>query len=269
MSKMWPMNKLFKGRGKDNKNTELAKVIDLVAYGDSPQARQALYEVFVRSKLIVPISGELTARQPAIIEDSEGHPILPTFTDMDAFSAALRKWKPGNSNNALFDGANLFSFVLSNSLYGLVINPASSVGVEITRREMTIVAEHGTVIERGEGFSTPIVIAQNANRQVRAASKEPSVQFITSLREGMKRHSLISAGYLGEILWGEGTPHPIVGIRFTHMPDEHSIREVVEDLSKAVHPVLADNEYVDFVILQNDETSHNLQESGLLIYQST
>ena len=53
----------------------------------------------------------------------------------------------------------------------------------------------------------------------------------------------------------------------SHMPSEDMIKGIIEELAKAVQPLLARDEYIDFKVLTTDETSKTLQESGIVIFK--
>lgn len=259
-------------------NPTLSDALQGVVRNDSPQSRQILYEAFNRSEVIVPVEDPqdgITAGHPEvpkepntslhfmIASDGKGHVGLPVFTNVEA----LRTWQPTTPHYVVLLGADLLALALEKRLDAIVINPSSAEQVLLTRRELMILAENGTLIEDNQTNVARMVIAPDTYSRVKLLSRKSAEQLATRLRASMGQHPQVLAGYLAEVSWERGEPHPIVGIRFSPTADEHTIKSIIESLAEAVKPELANDEYLDFIVIDDNDSSRSIQASGILIFE--
>jgi hypothetical protein len=251
-------------------NPELIDAMAGVAHNDNGQTRRALYEALVNSTLLVPTAAQGEDPQPGwhsleedtqlqfiVLTNPQGQTALPVFTDEEA----LRLWQPEGAPYVAFHAHDLFALALQNNADALVVNVAGPTGGEITRHELSVLAQ-GTLPDP-DGSMT---IDQDTQVLIGAPS-DPPQQLLDSLREGMAAHPEISAGYLTIMAIGAGEPHFVAGVRFSREPTEEAIGGIMRDLSDTVRSVLAPDQYLDFVVVDDSDFGKAVESSGIAVFR--
>src|SRR4051812_24792927 len=132
-------------------NPELLDAVSVVAHDDNPETRRALYNALLNSTLLAPTrdepgneaaSGWTTAQQDAgiplvTLRNPQGQIAVPVFTD----EGALNAWRPEGGPYIGFRGRDFFKIAQQNNTEAILLNPAGPAGGEITRREITALAQ--------------------------------------------------------------------------------------------------------------------------------
>lgn len=251
-------------------NPELIDAMAGVAHNDNGQTRRVLYEALMNSTLLVPTSGEGdddpqpgwhelaedTQLQFVVLTNPQGQTALPVFTDEEA----LRLWQPEGTPYVAFPAPDLFGMALQNNADALVVNVAGPTGGEITRHELSVLAQ-GTLPDP-DGSMT---IDEDTQVLIGAPSDQPK-ELVDSLHDAMVGHPEISAGYLTIMAIGAGEPHFVVGVRFSQVPPEEAISGIMRDLSDAVRPALEPDQYLDFVVVDDSDFGKAVESSGIAVF---
>jgi hypothetical protein len=191
-----------------------------------------------------------------VLTNPQGQTALPVFTDEEA----VRLWQPEGAPYVAFHAPDLFQLALQNNADALVVNVAGPTGGEITRHELSVLAQ-GTLPD-ADGSMT----IDEDTQVLIGAPTDPPQELISALSAGMGAHSEIESGYLTVMAIGAGEPHLVAGVRFSQIPPEEHIGVIMRDLSDAVRPVLAPDQYLDFVVVDDTDFGRAVEASGIAVF---
>lgn len=238
-------------------NLELLRAMENIAKKDSPENRQALYAALTASELIVPIAkplpgGNKTGLQQLIgtadvefvvAQNQQGQNAFFAFTD----EAALKLWKSECAfiaTNAL----DLFAMALEMNMASIILNVAGPTARgEVMRWEFQALATGG-----GQVGTTVITPPPDAPVKFIPLNKKPADKFMSGLKDALASHPEIAAGYLMQAQIGDAAPHLVAGVQFTKGFAEDVMRHVINDLGDKLSTVLAEGEFIDFIVIDNE-----------------
>lgn len=128
-----PSFRLRLGSVDQTENPALISAIRKLSKRRDSAARQAMYRQMVRATFLLPTTAEGGPRE---MGELMGFPVYGVFTD----AAALRAWDPRVTDYERLHGRRLFPMMAKTGLGSLLINPKGSVGGELYRNEVEMLA---------------------------------------------------------------------------------------------------------------------------------
>lgn len=244
-------------------NPELLNAMETIAKQDSPEHRRALYDAILNSQLLVPINKPLgnpnkTGLQPVIgttdvefivVTNKQDQTALLAFTD----EQAVKAWKPADSNYIASNAPDLLQMALEMNVAAIVLNVAGpNTRGELMRWEIQSLAAGvlpDTTTQVGTSVITP---PPDAEVKFIPLTNKPSDKFMNGLKATFASRPEVAAGYLMQAKIDQAEPHLVAGVLFSKKMDEDTIRRVMDDLGDKVSAFLSQDEFIDFIILDNE-----------------
>jgi hypothetical protein len=242
-------------------NQSLIKAIMKVSMQDTPQTRQALYEVLSKSTFLVPTAAhpqslqtgnqilqQDTPVQLVTTQNAQGKPSFLVFTD----EKSLLTWKPQGSAYVAMEASNFFPIALENNVASILVNPAGPIGGEITRQEIEFLAEKGMLLSKGDSGGDSIQLSQGNKIFVRALPKVPPEKMVFEIHNTLVNLPTAAAAYLFQMAIEGGKPHLALGLTFSPPPSKPLVQKLFQNLGEKIHPFLKKDTYIDFLILEGE-----------------
>jgi len=259
-------------------NPELVRAMQTVASSDDAEARQTLYLAFLQSTLLVPINtlddepatgwqiveGE-TQVDFVVAQDDQDNYALFAFTDEDS----LHAWKSEGSRFITLSAKNLFQIALdTENIASILINVAGPVvGGELTRWEFQALANGIMPAEQGDEGAAQMTIPPGTRVAFGPLARPASAAVIATLKNALATHPEISGAHLFEMQVGDGDPQQVAGIVFADEPDQAVIERVMNALGEAITPVLSEDEFLDFMVLGDEDAPPVTLDAETRIYE--
>lgn len=248
-----------------SKNTPLLKAIESVASADDPRSRMNLYRALLGSVLLVPVPeipeglGEGTHASPHSVDiallqltDSQHRQVTPAFTDEEA----LRNWDP----NTPFIGLKAdvyFRLVKGTEISAILINPFDPVrkmlrpGGRILRFEFEALAEGMLPGWPDASGATHMTFAAGKSVSIGQPANLPPEEILKAIIAALRGVREIKELYLFQMSSEEGDSRTVLGIDWVRPPEEQRGKAILEALAQAVHPLLSERNYLDFIVLKD------------------
>lgn len=129
------------------KNDVLLQSIKQLAKNRNEMNRKSMYMALLHATLIVPIENSSVEDEPlpfAKDEPLHNRPVYVAFTSVKA----MRKWRPEQEEFQEIKGMDLFPKLNSEKIGSLLINPNNSIGGELYRNEVAVIAEAVPLLKR-------------------------------------------------------------------------------------------------------------------------
>ena len=244
-------------------NPELLTAMEAIAQQDSPDNRRSLYDALINSQLLVPITKPLhnparTGLQQVIgttdvefivVTNQQTQTALLAFTD----EQAVKAWKPENSNYIASNAPDLFQMALEMNVAAIVLNVAGPTARgELMRWEIQSLA--AGVIPAGTGQVGTSVITPPPDAEVKfiALKSKPADDFLNGLRDAFASQPDVVAAYLMQAQIGDTAPHLVAGVQLAKEMNEDDIHAVMNQLGDKVSSLLAKDEFMDFIVVEDE-----------------
>ncbi|MBI5305706.1 MAG: enhanced serine sensitivity protein SseB C-terminal domain-containing protein [Chloroflexi bacterium] len=259
-------------------NAELVRAMQAVASVDNADVRRDLYTAFLQSTLLVPVAPQPGAQKKIgwrpvegetpvefiVAQDDEEKFALFAFTDEESMTT----WKSQGSSFIAVSAPNLFQMALDMNIESMLINVAGPVvGGELTRWEIQALASGIMPTEQGDEGAAQMTIPPGTRVAFGPLSQPASEPLLATLKNALASHSEIRAAYLFELQVGNGDPQRVAGIDFEGEPDEAVIERVMNALGEAITPVLGEDEFLDFMVLGDEDAPPVTPDPETLIYE--
>lgn len=186
--------------------TLVAAMRRAAASGDGSD-RQAIYAEFANSVLMVPIrNGSGGEPEVRAVRARDGRPLILGFTN----AAALESWADGPVRWATIRGVELARFAVSAGARGLVLDPGSPFGGELSMAEITALSEADDLRLEEAGPVTRLAVRENSHIELRRPREVPEGLRVV-LRSVLARHQAVARAYVLESQVG-GRPHLTLGV---------------------------------------------------------
>ena len=122
------------------KNEALLQSIKHLAENRSEMNRKSMYMALLNATLIVPLEGsEVRESSLPFATDEPLHnlPVYVAFTSVKA----MHKWRPEQEEFEEIQGMELFPKLNAERIGSLLINPSNTIGGELYRNEVAVIAE--------------------------------------------------------------------------------------------------------------------------------
>lgn len=229
---------------------ELLDAMRVATESGKPDDRQAIYEAFRGSVVIVPIRHEHEVRA---VRGNDGRPMVLAFTDLQALAA----WASGPVSWASIRGPDLAWFAIEHGARAVVLNPGGPFGGELDFRELDALADSDALQLKGIDPSSGAVrmeVRDSSTFQLRPPSYVPGA-LVTALREALAKRDDVDRAFLLEAARA-GRPHLTLGLALAPGADPS---EVVRAAGRAAEAHLAANEPLDVLPL-NEGLASSLAE---------
>jgi SseB protein N-terminal domain/SseB protein C-terminal domain len=262
------LGKLFGGRSSEEgkaDNAALLRAIQNVASADSPQNRDKLYRLLLDCVLFIPVReipevlrhGSDNAAHPCDIalqqlRDKQQKTVTPAFTD----EGALRNWDP-NTPFLGIRAREYFRMVKSTEISAILINPFDPIrkmlrpGGRIARFEFDALAEGLVPGRLDSSGGLQMTIAEGKTAHVGPPAKPLPGNILEAVVTAGRKAAEIKELYLFDMASESGETHAVIGIDLYAPLEDAGLRQVLKGLAAAVHPLLVDRNYLDFMLLSD------------------
>ncbi len=259
-------------------NAELVHAIETVVAQDSPENRNAVYQALLQSKLLIPVAHPLgedgkpglqevvgsTPIEFVVMQDKQNTMSLLAFTDEESVKA----WKPEGACYIAPFATDLFQMALEMNAASIVVNVAGpKTRGQIMRQEFQPLANGLIPTDENRGGTTPVEAPPDRPVSFGVPTIEPTDQFMDALRHALADHPEVTAGYLLEGMIEEGKSHLVAAFRFDQVPEPDPLKMLMDDIGNKVSEFLAQDEFVDFVVLGPNDPLPVENEEEVLVYR--
>lgn len=244
-------------------NPELLKAMETIATQDSPENRRALYDAILNSQLLVPVAKPLgnpnrTGLQPVIgttdvefivVTNKHDQTALIAFTD----EQAVKAWKPADSYYIASNAPDLLQMSLEMNVAAIVLNVAGPTARgELMRWEIQSLAA-GVIPDSTAHVGTSVITPPpDSEVKFMPLDKKLSDKFMRGMKDVFAACPEITAGYLMQTQIDQTAPHLVAGVQLSNDMDEESIRNLMNQLGDQVSVLLSQDEFIDFIIIDNE-----------------
>jgi SseB protein N-terminal domain/SseB protein C-terminal domain len=223
---------------------ELLDAMRVATESGKPEDRQAIYEAFRDSVVIVPIrDGREGEHEVRAVRGNDGRPVVLAFTDLQALAA----WASGPVRWASIRGPDLARFAIEHGARAVVLNPGGPFGGELDFRELDALADSDALQLKGIDPSSGAVrmeVRDSSTFQLRPPSSVPG-GLVAALRAALAKRDDVDRAFLLEAA-GAGRPHLTLGVALAPGADPS---EVVRAAARAAEAHLAADEPLDVLPL--------------------
>ncbi|TWT43751.1 hypothetical protein RAS1_01500 [Phycisphaerae bacterium RAS1] len=240
---------------------------------DSPANRAAFYQALLGANLLVPTSrpfdcprdesgaATLPEGEPiplVTVENDAGQRAMLAFTDV----AALHAWRSAADHLSLAAGA-LFSIAVQNDFDAVVLNIAGPDGGDLSRREFSMLAQGMLPLAEGE-HGTQALLAAGGRVAVAPLAAPPADALLAAFRAALRRNAAVETIFLFRLAVGGSHWSLAAGfcMRTRSEPERQAVFQSVGD---QIHAALGDDEYVDFLALDDAAFRSEVQRVGMRI----
>jgi len=244
-------------------NPELLSAMETIAKQDSPENRKTLYDAILNSQLLIPIAKSLgnqgasglqqvigtTDVEFIVVTNKQTQTALLAFTDEQAVHA----WKPTESIYIASNAPDLLQMALEMNVAAIVLNVAGPTARgELMRWEIQSLAA-GTIPTTTTQVGTSVITPPpDAEVKFFPLTTKPSEKFMTGLAETFASHPQVVAGYLMQAQIGDAAPHLVAGVQLAKVMTEPEIHHVMNHLGDKVSELLAQGEFLDFIVIEDE-----------------
>jgi hypothetical protein len=252
--------------------------METIARQDSLENRRTLYDALINSQLLVPIAKPLhnperlglqqvigtTDVEFIVVTNKQSQTALLAFTD----ELAVNAWKPEKSSFIASNAQDLFQMALEMNVAAIVLNVAGPTARgELMRWEIQALA--AGVIPEGTGQAGTSIITPPPDAEVKfiALTTPPSESFITGLKTALSSQPDVVAAYLMQAQIGETAPHLVVGVQLPKDLVEENIHAVMNQLGDKVSQLLAKDEFIDFIVVEDENNVPVTPAADALVFK--
>jgi len=224
--------------------------------------RAPLFRVLMASTLIVPLTEPARAWAPGaskesaiIVLEREGIRALPGFTDLDT----LTRFQPGGVPWIPMPAVELCRVAVQRQCDRVVVDPAGSVGYEMTRLEFQSLAEG--LLPTGHRRA---VVTTETSVQIGMPADRPPVSVLSALR------AAVSLPEVQEVFWfwmAVAGIQPHLGLAVAPPSDQNCDR-----VGRAVEPIWQkhrpSNPVITVIGLDAGDLSQTVRQRGKLLYRA-
>lgn len=253
-------------------NPGLLNAMRGVALNDTVETRDVLYRELAAATFLLPQPEPPPGQAPGLTWYQEGEPfaalaerdlegrlVVPVFTD----TTALFAWAPPEASYVAVQAPALFALALQVKADVVVINIAGPTGGEVTRRELQSLAQGGVPAPDGA-----YVFPEGGTALVRYPEPPPPEGLVRALWKAAAAQSNIESVYLVDVVFGQGEEHLLAGIEFAPLPEPNALAATMRILGDAIYPWVAQDRYVDFmVLLPGQSMEEQIKSRGLPVYR--
>jgi hypothetical protein len=257
-------------------NLDLISAMQGVANEDTFATRQTLYQAFLASTLLVPISNpenEIKVGEQLIVgeqdvefivtRDDEDQTVMFSFSDEES----LKAWKPEGCNYITLGARNLFQMAVEMEVAGVVINiEGPVVGGELVSWELQALAD-GLMPTESDSDVPQVSIPPGTRLSFGAPATPPSDALLAALRSVFGDHPEITHGYLFDFQVGENETHLVAGVKFADALSDDKVHDIMDDVADKATGALADDEFIDLMVVGAEDSPPIELNDDMLIFE--
>jgi len=259
-------------------NPELLNAMETIAKQDSPENRRTLYDAILNSQLLVPVAKPLgnpnmtglqqvlgtTDVEFIVVTNKHDQTALLAFTD----EHAVKAWKSADNFYIASNAPDLLQMALEMNVAAIVLNVAGPTARgELMRWEIRSLAA-GVLPESTAHVGTSVITPPpDAQVNFIPLTNKPSDKFMSGLKDTFASQPEIAAGYLMQAVIDQAAPHLVAGVLFSKEMEEDAIHNVMNELGDKISGWLPQDEFIDFIVLENENDIPITPSSDALFYK--